>query len=513
MKRFLVFLVAMFSVTSVAFGQLDFGERQERALEQQSRKLFGFGRPVERTATAGDVIPREFASAGERQFLAGGLRASFVARNVAQLGDMISFWPTDTSYTHLIVCIEQGRAGTGQGPIPGVSGQNAAVQRVNVSTGQVETILYGMSRCDGIRTTPWGTVVATEETGDGGAYEILFPLQTTSHWIADRGTGDVRDGVNSATASEWVVKRGALVTQAWEGLEFLDSGVVIGGDELRPAGDADGGAIFRFVPDQLYNCVGAPVRPGQLCSNVINDLEQSPLVGGTNYALATVCTGTNDFGQGCEAGRGLWIEVGAATAREDANERGATGYCRPEDLHVDRSYGEFAGGEGIRYCWTNTCGGGFGEVLCAVEDDMDATQSVFNNNFQQNLLSTDGMALAEALVSRFVQGDGRMSSHDNLDFQPITSNVYVIEDDDFGEVWACLPDGADRDFASDGCVATLGIRDPNAEPTGFIFDGTGTVAYYILQHGQQPGSLRDFTSNPVDGTTDDLIKVTGFRIP
>ncbi|MGH8613511.1 MAG: hypothetical protein ACREYF_16215, partial [Gammaproteobacteria bacterium] len=50
-----------------------------------------------------------------------------------------------------------------------------------------------------------------------------------------------------------------------------------------------------------------------------------------------------------------------------------------------------------------------------------------------------------------------------------------------------------------------------AEPTGFIFDGTGKVAFYNMQHGQQPAALLDFTSNPVDGTTDDLIKITGWK--
>ena len=78
--------------------------------------------------------------------------------------------------------------------------------------------------------------------------------------------------------------------------------------------------------------------------------------------------------------------------------------------------------------------------------------------------------------------------------------------------WACLPDGADRDNYNDGCVSMLSIRDPDAEPSGFIFDGTGEVAYYRVQHGQQFDSLLDFESNPVDGETDDLIKVTGFKV-
>ena len=58
----------------------------------------------------------------------------------------------------------------------------------------------------------------------------------------------------------------------------------------------------------------------------------------------------------------------------------------------------------------------------------------------------------------------------------------------------------------------LSIRDPEAEPTGFIFDGSGRTAYYHVQHGQQFDELRDFDSNPIDGRTDDLIKISGFKL-
>ena len=91
--------------------------------------------------------------------------------------------------------------------------------------------------------------------------------------------------------------------------------------------------------------------------------------------------------------------------------------------------------------------------------------------------------------------------------------LWLTEDAQFGEIWACLPDGTDRDLSSDGCVAMLSVSDPSAEPTGFIFDGTGRAAFYIAQHGQQPAGLLDFTSNPIDGQTDDLIKITGFTKP
>jgi hypothetical protein len=186
----------------------DFGAWVEENLSSFSQVLFGFGEPLEAPATEADVVPREEATAQQRQLLAGGLEAKFVARNVASLGDMIAFWPDDLTYTHLIICIEQRRS---EDTTP--AGLNPSVQRVALAAGAVETILHGMSRCDGIRTTQWGTVLATEEeTIDGRAYEIFDPLNTTGHWIADRATGDIRDAIDSPTPSTTVVQRQALPT-------------------------------------------------------------------------------------------------------------------------------------------------------------------------------------------------------------------------------------------------------------------------------------------------------------
>ena len=147
-----------------------------------------------------------------------------------------------------------------------------------------------------------------------------------------------------------------------------------------------------------------------------------------------------------------------------------------------------------------------------LEDAVAASGVVLDANFGHNLLANEDGSLAEALITRFNEGDEQLNSHDNLDIQPFTSNVYVVEDNNFGDIWACLPDGADRNFDGDGCVRMLSIRDPEAEPTGFIFDGTGRAAYYHVQHGQQFDELRDFDSNPIDGRTDDLIKISGFKL-
>jgi secreted PhoX family phosphatase len=524
LRRVLAAAVLVGVVSTPVVQALDFGAQIEKTLHGLSRVLFGFRRPLEAPATEADVVPREEATAQQRQLLARGLEAAFVARNVANLGDMIAFWPDDLTYTHLIICIEQGRS---EDTTP--AGLNPSVQRVALATGAVETILHGMSRCDGIRTTQWGTVLATEEeTIDGRAYEILDPLNTTGHWIADRATGDIRDGIDSPTPSTTVVQRQALPTLRWEGLSMLDTGVVYLGDEVRPGDnglDVDGGAIYKFVPTTFYDCGSpTPVQPGQLCPNTISELSGSPFVSGNVYAYSASCEPRDDeafpqFGQGCEIGEGAWVKVDALNATAEANARGATGYYRPEDLHIDPTFGIFAQGQGVRFCWTNTgnsSAANYAETLCMVDEDLQAagtrTRTVTEGELTYLADASDG-SFAIGVAQRFVEGDPRFNSHDNLDINPVTGHVYIVEDDQFGEIYACLPDGADRDIKSDGCVAMLSITDPDAEPTGFIFDGTGKKVFYILQHGQQPEALLDFTSNPVDGQTDDLIQITGFKLP
>ena len=508
--------------TEVGLTKEDFGLTVEELLSAQSNELLGIEKPLSEPADDGDVVPREDATANARQLLAQGLKAQFVARNVAFLGDMIAFWPDDINYTHLIVCIEQERSGDTPG---GNEGLNAAVQRVDVKTGDVETILHGMSYCDGIRATQWGTVLATEETEDGRAYEIIGPLNTTGHWVADRATGDIRDGIDSPNVSTKVAQRQALPTLRWEGLTILDTGVIYLGDELRPgevALDGDGGSVFKFTPETPYDCGAAQAVPdGQRCPNTIDDLTDSPLVAGRAYAYTASCQPRTDdsfpqYGQGCEIGEGAWVEVDQLTAPADAGDRGAVGYYRPEDLHADPTFGIFADDPeaGVRFCWTNTGSAeaeNFGETVCMVDEDPDASSTITDDRTDLVYLSNDGTDFAVAVANRFAEGDQRFNSHDNLAFQAHTGNLYIIEDHEFGEIFACLPDGKDRDNKTDGCVSILSIADPDAEPTGFIFDGTGRNAFYIVQHGQQQNSLLDFTSNPVDGSTDDLLKITGFQ--
>lgn len=466
-------LVALLASVCVPALAEDFGAGVEAMLAEKSGALFGIAKPLAASAPAsaeeGYRLPAH--TAADAVALADGLTAAFVTRDAADHLDMMAFYPAEAP-THLIGCIEGDAEEIAAGK------WNPGVQRISLADGKVETIVRGTSGCDGIRTTAWGTVLFTEEDDAGGAYEILNPLAITEAVvITDRATGATSDAAA-------VVRRMALPTMAWEGIGVLPNGVVYAGDELRPGTanpNADGGAIFKFVP-------------AAMAAGSITSLEASPFAAGKTYAMQVQCVkNAVQFGQGCETGNALWIEVDPTKARAEADAKGATGYYRPEDLHLDPMVTE-----GARFCWTNTGNEGgrnFAEVMCAV-DAAPETIAAPDAEMKADLTT---------VVSRFIEGDADFNSFDNLDFQPGTGNLYVIEDHPNGDVFACLPDGADRDVKADGCIKVLSVKDTSAEPTGFIFAPDGKTAYVSIQHSD------DTTMEKVDDYgTDDLLVITGF---
>jgi secreted PhoX family phosphatase len=517
MKRAISAAVVSLIAASALAAEPDFGQGVEKLLKLLAHRFFGFQRPSD--AFTGHVSRAPGQEGSDLVVVAKGLKATILTRQAGNLADMFAPWPDSTHPTHLIFCIEGGAEDIG-GTVPPenvVAKKNPSVQRVHTTTGEVETILRGMSRCDGIRRTPWDTILATEETGDGAAYEILDPLVTTNHTVTDRTAGTIVDSANAPSTK--VAKRTALPTMAWEGLDVTAEGVVVGGDELRPGTgtlDADGGGMFKFVPDVPHG------------GGSITQLSDSPLVAGSVYAFQASCVSrfeAEDFpqyGQGCEIGQGAWVMVAAADARSQAGASGATGYYRPEDGHFDPLYA----GPGYRFCWTNTGdeeAENYGETVCLVDSNPLGTGgTVVDTRNGFHYLADDtgtdatgsGNGKAVAAANRFVEGDTDFTHADNLAFQPITGNVYVIEDHSNGDIWACLRDGADRDLKSDGCVRMLTVKDQSAEPTGFAFTGDGRTAYLSIQHSGDAACTVGTDCQDLDGyPTDDIVKITGFRIP
>jgi hypothetical protein len=123
-------------------------------------------------------------------------------------------------------------------------------------------------------------------------------------------------------------------------------------------------------------------------------------------------------------------------------------------------------------------------------------------------------------VDRFVTGSEERGMFDNVAFQPHTGNLVVLEDNSVtsvkqlsplvtelrgNDLWICLPDGDDDDVLTDGCVRFASIRDTSAEPTGFIFTGSGESAFVNIQHR----AANDALGNTNHGA---LIKISGFKV-
>src|SRR5262249_20617869 len=101
--------------------------------------------------------------------------------------DMSSFWPSAEDPEWLITCNEEGTTDPG-------------LVRINLSTGEVATIVTGTTDCDPTRLTAWGTIVFAEEAGGGAAggslYELSDPINTTGVTL-DRLTHTFSGGTGS----------------------------------------------------------------------------------------------------------------------------------------------------------------------------------------------------------------------------------------------------------------------------------------------------------------------------
>src|SRR4029078_2671347 len=131
--------------------------------------------------------------------VAPGLQVSLVSSVVASAADQIALWPNDEHPTHLFVCDEET--------------SDPSVQRVDLSrpaNANVTTIVTGLSSCDPVRRTPWGTILVGEEAGStGGLYELIDPVHIAAPIsVINRDMGTTSDPLH-------LVKRKAVGSLAF----------------------------------------------------------------------------------------------------------------------------------------------------------------------------------------------------------------------------------------------------------------------------------------------------------
>jgi secreted PhoX family phosphatase len=441
--------VLVMAVSAAAIDGADFGLFREDQLDAHSQQLFGIVSPVD--ASSEESIDAATADADPTRLvtLAKGLSARVVSAypNTPPNVDMMALWPNAQNPTYLIACNEEE---TGQ----------TAVFRIRLSDGAVQTMITGMTSCDPVRRTAWGTVIAGEEASDGWVIEMIDPL-SINNVLFNRAAGTFSGGSGAAN----IASRPALGHLAFEGLALYPNGVLYYGDENRPSTGTGGGAYFKFIPTTPW------------AGGVVNSLSQSPLAAGQVYGLRLgKRSGNTDYGQGTNTGLGTWVLVpnsSGANLRTAAATLKLTGYYRPEDLEVDPM--ALAAGN-VRFCGDNTGNESqdhnWGETVCVTDGTLaQATTNAAVPELQYLVLGTWDFAMM-----------------DNLAFQPNRGNWIIHEDGDgatFGrnnDLWSCLDDGDDADTLSDGCTRVGTLNDLTAEWTGGIFDATGTHFYVSVQH-------------------------------
>lgn len=472
----------------------DFGQFIQDQLSAHSEQLFGFRRPLRASAPG----PYDGADNLRALVVADGLRVSLVSSNVPSAGDQIAFWPDDMNPKYLFVCGEET--------------SDPSVVRVDLSkpaASNATTIVTGLSSCDPVRRTAWGTIIVGEEAGAlGGLYELIDPVNIAAPIaVTNRAAGATTDPLH-------LVKRTAVGSLSWEGIALADDGTMIAADELAPSNGNAGGGLYKFVPAIPYTGNGPITVPAA-----------SPLAQGTVYGLRVAASGSSRYGQAAETGKGAWVAVdltGAGVVDANGNIvldtaqklQKFTGYYRPEDMDVD----PIAKADGVfRACWANTGrmsnNGGTvetsavqSEIMCLTENPPDS----LNPAPATGTIPT---------IDRFLTGSQERAMFDNVAFQPRTGNLVVLEDGPTdivtslnptvtqalgNDLWICLPDGTDDDGLSDGCVRFASIRDTTAEPSGFIFYGNGEQALVHIQHR----AVNDAAGRGNHGA---LVKISGFR--
>jgi secreted PhoX family phosphatase len=469
MRKRLAVLTAVFCAIAltagVAAAGIDFGQFVQRRLADQSSRLYGFSGPLQASSTRSITTQQAQADPSDLATVAESLRVRVVSAGAGPANlDMSALWPSERDPQWLITCNEQGTTAPG-------------VVRINLATGASTTIVTGTASCDPVRATPWGTIVFAEEAGGGPnggrVYELIDPLHTTGVTL-DRATGTFSGGTGAGN----LLARPALGRLSYEGLAIYANGVTYFGDESRPAGGVAGGAYFKFIPAGVRDPGAGPVT----------SLDQSP------YAAAGKLfgfrAGGSDFGQGTELGQGVWVPIPAAAdpdLRAQAAALHLTGYYRPEDIDIDR--GAEAASK-VRFCGNNTANEGeqlWGETIC----------------FTDGSLQEAGANTAVPQAQRFVEGSPAIAMPDNIAYQPGRGNWVIHEDAETNtalqgphnnDLWDCLPDGADPDLQSDGCVRVATLNDLGAEWTGGIFDASGKHFYVSVQHNVSgSGTILDIT--------------------
>jgi hypothetical protein len=118
----------------------DFGSQRDHLLDAQAQARFGVQGGLASSSTASVTQAHALADPTSLVTLAKGLTAHVVTSSAGPNVDQMVLWPSAANAQYLIACNEEGTAQPG-------------LQRINIATGAVATIVTGTTACDPVRQT------------------------------------------------------------------------------------------------------------------------------------------------------------------------------------------------------------------------------------------------------------------------------------------------------------------------------------------------------------------------
>jgi len=312
--------------------------------------------------------------------------------------------------------------------LPASLPEGGSISVVDLKTGETRLLAQDPSwnALDGIRWTPWGTLLFAEETTGGRLFEI-----------------ELSDDMMSAEA---INDRPAVGRLAHEGIDLDETGNIyivdehrgrtVGCETVTPCG----GGIYKFVP------------------NSYGDLSAGEL-----YVLKV--TGPDGTGQG------EWVgPIDAENARISGTEFGGQSYQRPEDLEIigDTLYAAITEGPrdefGKEYYE--------GRVISINLETLEVANFV---KADVNVAVEIGKPGEEGFQTGF-------DSVDNLAEAP-DGRLIMIEDNKPSDIWFASTKRVNDYGASKKVKLFASLSDPSAEGTGIYFSPTDPKTLYVnIQH-------------------------------
>jgi hypothetical protein len=321
-------------------------------------------------------------------------------------------------------------------------------------------------RFDGIVWTPYGTILAAEETvvqnqrdpnapqARGGlVYEFYVDRKDPSKLDPRRepqGTATRDDDGTSDVTRDGIRVRPALGAKSHEGMRFDRRGNHYGIAETRGRTTANQtGGIFRFIPDEKN--------------------EQGPLARGQLQAF--------DSPNG-QDGQGRWVDLNRTRSQEDADAEAerqrANEYQRPEDVETGESTGRDRnnGGNTLYVALTE------GEDEGVLALDLSRKDRPFaydyvgkqaGNASEPDFDSPDNLALDRKGNLAITEDPGGVPPTKQMGDDIFIASPPSGDDDD--------DEGGKRRQPADEVERFASIKDCNAEPTGIYFALEGTEKF------------------------------------